>query len=128
MAIDYSVFEGVGITKGRPRAVTKKARDAQREKEERAARQAVDRRDQRVCFFPKCKTYAGEKHHIRASSLRGKRVWLTADLLSACTKHHRLFNAGLIGVTGNPDIQAGQRGALKVYVTILGTAEGIRLP
>jgi hypothetical protein len=128
MAIDYSVFAGIGLPKGRPRAATKKDRDAQLEKEERAARQAVDRRDGRRCFFPACKHYATDKHHIRSSSLRGKRVWVTADLLSACGKHHRWFKAGLIGVTGNPDIQAGQRGALQVYVTKLGLAEGITLP
>ena len=91
--------------------------------EERACRQKVDARDKRRCFFPGCKKHAGEKHHILASSVRGRRIWRSDDILSSCTEHHRWFKAGLIEVAGNPD-----RGPVKVLRTALGKAEGIQIP
>lgn len=118
--IDYSAL---AFPKGRPRVAVKRAAKKDLAAEERACRAKVDKRDKRRCFFPKCKAYAGEKHHIVASSVRGKREWATNDILSSCTEHHRWFKAGLITVKGNPD-----RGPVQVAVTALGAKESIVVP
>jgi hypothetical protein len=57
------------------------------------------------------------------SSIRGKRVWRTDDIASACREHHDWFKAQLIAVSGNPD-----KGPLKVTLTKLGREAGIRIP
>lgn len=124
MAGDLSdYYANCPIPKHRARVLVKA--DAKRDaaKAERECRAAVDRRDKRRCFFPRCRAHAGEKHHIQSSSTRGKRVWRTEDILSACTPHHALFKAGLIRVAGNPD-----RGPVVVTATALGAAEGIVIP
>ena len=88
---------------------------------ERKVREAVDVRDNHRCFFPQCKVRASDKHHVAARSLGGK--WTTRNILSACRKHHDLFKAGLIRVTGNPD-----NGPVTVTLTALGKAAKIRVP
>lgn len=120
MAIDYSALR---FSKGTPRIIERRRKQLDRAAEERACRQAVDQRDGRRCFFPNCRAHASEKHHIRPSSVRGKRIWQTNDILSACAEHHRWFKAGLIQVSGNPD-----RGPVRVVVTRLGEEAGIRIP
>lgn len=118
---DY--YANAPFPKHRPRVLVKA--DAKRDaaKEERECRAAVDRRDGRRCFFPRCKKRAAEKHHIQSSSTRGTRVWRTEDILSACHAHHALFKAGLIRVEGNPD-----HAPVRVLATALGVAEGIVVP
>lgn len=91
------------------------------DREERKVREKVDARDNHQCFFPQCKVRASDKHHVEARSLGGK--WLTRNILSACRKHHDLFKAGLIQVTGNPD-----KGPVTVRLTALGRAAKIRVP
>lgn len=118
--IDYT---GFAFPKGTPRVVTRLEKKRDLAAEERACRKAVDTRDGRRCFFPRCRTSASEKHHIRPSSVRGKRVWITSDILSACPDHHRLFKAGLIRVEGNPD-----HGPVRVVLTKLGEEAGIKVP
>jgi hypothetical protein len=106
-----------------PRVVAKRDRKLDLAAEERAARKAVDARDHHRCFFPRCRAYAGEKHHVTARSVRGKTIWRTDDLLSACSVHHGWFKAQLIRVKGNPD-----RGPVTVQLTVLGRKSGIRVP
>lgn len=119
--IDYSKLR---FGKGTPRVILKMAKATLKAQTERACRKLVDQRDGRKCFFPKCRAYAGSKHHIVASSVRGSRIWRTDDIVSACETHHRLFKAGLIRTTGNPDIKHD----LRVHVTPLGRAHGITVP
>ena len=121
MTIDY---RGARFPKPTPRVILKMAKVTAQRQAERACRKLVDQRDGRRCFFPTCRSYAGSKHHIVASSVRGSRVWRTDDIVSACEKHHRLFKAGLIRTTGNPDIKHD----LRVHVTPLGRAHGITVP
>lgn len=118
--IDYSLLP---ISKGHPRVVAKMLRTRERDKAERDCRAKVDARDQRQCFYPRCRMRASDKHHIVASSLRGKRVWLTHDILSACRRHHDWFKSGLIVTHGNPD-----HGPVTVCVTPWGEELGIRVP
>ena len=109
--------------KGVPRILMKLEKRRARAVDERSCRLAVDRRDHRRCFFPTCKVYAGEKHHIRSSSTRGVRIWITSDILSSCGDHHRWFKAGLIRVVGNPD-----HGPVTVHLTTLGQKAKLRIP
>lgn len=120
MAIDYSLFT---FSKGTPRVAVKIAKQRDAAKEERDCREAVDKRDGRRCFFPACRVVATEKHHILSRSVRGKTIWRTDDILSACQKHHRMFKAGLIKVEGNPD-----KGPVTVLLTKLGEKAEIRIP
>lgn len=120
MAIEWNLL---ALPKPRPRVLDRIAYKRQREVEERACRLKVDARDQHRCFFPGCRRRASEKHHIVPSSVRGKRLWRSDDILSSCHDHHAWFKAGLIQVRGNPD-----RGPVKVYLTMLGLEAGIRIP
>ena len=89
---------------------------------ERATRTHLDTvRDGRACFFPGCRQYASEKHHLVPRSLGG--TWDTWNIVSACPRHHGWFKGGLIQVRGNPD-----EGPVTVMVTILGARCGIRIP
>lgn len=105
------------------RVVEKIDRQRVKDREEEACRAKVDARDGRRCFFPNCRLVASDKHHIVSSSVRGKRIWRTNDILSACRKHHGWFKAGLITTKGNPD-----RGPVAVFLTELGAKAGIRIP
>lgn len=118
--IDWNLL---ALPKGKPRIVSRIEYKRQREADERACRAKVDARDQHRCFFPRCRQRASEKHHIVPSSVRGKRLWMSHDILSSCSEHHRWFKAGLIRVEGNPD-----RGAVTVSLTSLGRDAGIRIP
>lgn len=109
--------------KGLPRIMLQMAKATIAQAQERKVRAQVYARDRRRCFFPGCRRAATELHHIEPSSLRGRRVWQTEDLLSACRQHHAFFKSGLIRVTGNPD-----RKTLKVHVTTLGRQAGLRIP
>lgn len=120
MAIDYSLS---AIPKGEPRVVAKLRKGRLRLASERLAKAAVDARDHHQCFFPNCRAYAGEKHHITPRSVRGKTIWVPSDLLSACHEHHAWFKAQLIRVSGNPE-----RGPVRVHLTALGRKAGIRVP
>jgi hypothetical protein len=117
------MITGLLHPKGAPRFVEQIDKKRAVAKEERDCRAKVDARDKRRCFFPCCKAYANEKHHITSRSVRGKTIWCSDDILSACTEHHRMFKAGLIWTKGNPD-----RGPVKVFATALGKAAGIRIP
>jgi hypothetical protein len=119
MGIDY---EGFGFPKAQPRIVDRIQRKADLKAEEVACRKAVDLRDKRRCFYPRCKAVASEKHHIVSSSVRGQRRWRSDDIVSACAEHHRYFKAGLIRVEGNPDT-----GPVKVFLTKLGQDAGLHL-
>ena len=118
--IDYS---GMAYPKGQPRIMAKLQKRATLAAEERACRAAVDARDGRQCFFPTCKTPAGELHHLVSRSVRGKTQWVTSDLISSCQTHHRYLTGHLIYTTGNPD-----RGRVSVHLTALGQQAGIRVP
>lgn len=120
MAID---FTGFAFPKGTPRAAVKLTNERDAKAEERACRKAVDARDQHRCFLPGCKVRASEKHHIVSSSVRGKRIWRSDDIVSACGTHHSWVKAGLIRISGNPD-----RGPVTVEPTALGLEAGIRIP
>lgn len=121
--IDYTDETIFAFPKGEPRQVAKIKKASDLAKEERECRAKVDARDKRRCFFPSCRSAATEKHHIVARSVRGKTVWRTDDILSACNKHHKWFKAGLIRVEGNPDVAP-----VKVFLTTLGEKAGIRVP
>ena len=116
-------YEGFMFPKGQPRIVAKLQKRATLAAEERACRAAVDARDGRRCFWPGCSKPAGEKHHLIARSVRGKTEWRSDGIVSACSEHHRLFKAGLIYTTGNPD-----RGRVQVHLTALGQQAGLRVP
>lgn len=119
--VDY--YAACPFPKGKPRQIEKIEKQADLAKQERMCRAAVDRRDKRVCFFPRCRKTATEKHHITSRSVRGKLVWHTDDILSACQLHHSWFKAGLITVSGNPD-----KGPVTVQRTTLGEAGNVRIP
>ncbi len=51
-------------------------------------------------------------------------AWLSSNIVSVCTLHHRFVTAGLLCITGNPDVKDD----LRVHVTALGYASGVRLP
>jgi 5-methylcytosine-specific restriction endonuclease McrA len=119
MAIDYTEFL---FGKGQPRAAAKLEKDRKRESDEDRARKALKIRDKGRCFFPGCKRPATEVHHILPRSVRGKTVWQTDDLLSACSIHHKWFKAQLITVDGNPD-----KGPVRVTLTTLGKEAKIQI-
>lgn len=109
------------LKKHLPRVLSRIEQKLKLAKTERACRKAVDARDGRRCFWPTCRTFATDKHHIQARSLGG--TWQTHNILSACSEHHAYFKAGLIRVRGNPD-----RGPVRVWVTALGTESGLVVP
>ena len=118
MAIDYSVLP---LSKGVPRVVDRIQKKRDLAQQERDCRRAVDARDHRRCFWPRCRAYAMSTHHVIARSLLGR--WRSENILSACEPHHRYFKAGLITVIGNPD-----HGPVRVKLTSLGKAAGLRVP
>ncbi len=118
--IDYSIFQ---FSKGTPRIAERITKKRELEQTAQKARAAIKARDKGRCFFPGCKVAASEAHHITPRSVRGKTVWRSDDLLSACAEHHRYFKAGLIRVEGNPD-----KGPVTVTLTSLGEAARIRIP
>jgi len=122
-AIDYTDKTIFAFPKGQPRQAAKIKKASELAKEERACRAAVDARDKRQCFFPQCRCGATEKHHIMSRSVRGKTIWRTDDILSACHKHHGWFKAGLIRVEGNPDVAP-----VVVLLTKTGQDAGILVP
>lgn len=114
-------WHGFAHPKPRPRVVDRIAQKRDLAAKERACRKAVDARDHRRCFYPGCKAYASDKHHIVARSQMGR--WVTSNIISGCHLHHSYFKAGLIAVQGNPD-----HGPVKVRLTALGQREGLKLP
>ncbi len=120
MPIDWS---GFAFGKGQPRLVDRIQQKKALADREAICRAAVNRRDQWRCFWPGCQVKATEKHHIVSRSARGKTIWHTADILSACPAHHRYFKAGLVRVMGNPD-----EGPVKVILTQMGIDAKITLP
>jgi len=118
MAIDYSCL---AFPKGKPRVVEKMDRDRAADEVERKCREKVNARDNHQCFFPRCRTRASDKHHIRPRSLGGE--WRPDNIASSCRRHHDWFKAGLITVSGNPN-----RGPLRVHLTVLGQQAKIRIP
>lgn len=117
MAIGY----GVAVPKPIPRVLDRVEQKRAMAQQERDCRRAVDARDHRGCFFPTCRAFADEKHHVQARSLGG--TWQTANILSACAMHHRWFKAGLIRVVGNPD-----DGPVTVKPTDLGRRLKVKIP
>jgi hypothetical protein len=107
--------------KPRPTVLTRADKKLAREQRLRDCYKAVDARDQRKCFFPKCRRYADEHHHVQPRSLG--RLDETFNVISACCIHHAYFKAGLIRVEGNPDVAP-----VTVHLTELGAREGLRLP
>ena len=120
MSIDWG---SLLFPKSGPRVVDEITAKRDAAREERLCRAAVDARDKRRCFFPGCNVYSNEKHHIVSSSVRGKRLWKTDDILSCCHQHHSWFKGGLIRVEGNPD-----RGPVTVKLTALGVKAKITIP
>jgi len=116
--IDYS---GLAFPKGTPRVVHRMVNDRAADARERKCRKVVDARDDHHCFFPQCRTRSSDKHHVRPRSLGGQ--WVPRNILSSCRRHHDWFKAGLITVTGNPN-----RPPVRVVLTMLGEAAGIRIP
>jgi hypothetical protein len=116
--IDWS---GFAFPKGTPRVLVKETKDRDKAAHERRVRIEVNQRDNYACFWPKCKTRASDRHHIRPKSLLGPfESW---NLLSACRKHHDYFKAGLVAVTGDPDV----KGSLHVSLTQMGIDAKLRL-
>ena len=111
--------KGQPIAKPRPRILDKAEKKRAAAAQERACRKAVDARDHRRCFFPDCKAYASEKHHIQRRSDGGQ--WITSNILSACREHHALFKAHGITVRGNPE-----RGTVRVWLIVRG--QFVRIP
>src|SRR5207237_1178179 len=118
--IEYAVLKWA---KSRPRVLDQRMRRLARQRQERDCRALVDARDRRRCFFPNCRRYATDKHHLLPRSVRGVCQWHTDDLVSACREHHQWFKAGLIEVAGNPDL-----GPVTVTLTTLGREAGLRVP
>lgn len=118
MPIDYS---GMRFSKGTPRVVVKMQKARLADAVETKCRKKVNRRDGGRCFFPRCKTRASDKHHVRPRSLGG--AWTSSNILSSCRVHHDWFKAQLIRISGNPD-----RKTVKVHLTTLGKEAGIRVP
>jgi hypothetical protein len=107
--------------KGPPRVLVKAAKDRREAAHDRRVRAEVNRRDGFACFWPTCKTRASDRHHIQPKSLGGPfESW---NLLSACRKHHDYFKAGLVRVSGNPDV----KGSLRVFVTQRGLDAKVRV-
>lgn len=98
---DY--YRTAGIPKPEPRCVTKKRRDKQDAKSERAAREIVRSRDKGRCRIPNCHERSVHLHHlVYRSKSRGRR-WDPANLVSLCVDHHQLVHAGEIQIAGNAD-------------------------
>lgn len=117
MPIDWSVFT---FAKG-SRKVDAIKRERRMSAQERLVRAKVRERDQGRCFFPNCRMPTSDPHHIVLRSQGGQ--WTTANVVSACRKHHSWCHSGLITVTGNPD-----RGPVNVTITTLGREAKVRVP
>ena len=109
------------VSKGTPKVLEKLQKQREAARIESACRIKVRIRDKGHCFFPGCRIRMSEMHHISARSLGGK--WVTDNIISACAKHHSWFKAGLIRVSGNPDI-----GPVRVERTDMGISARIRIP
>lgn len=94
---------GLAFPKHEPRAVTKKRREKQDAKDERAAREIVRVRDNGRCRIPNCHDRSTDVHHIVFRSRSRRLRWRTENLVSVCADHHRLVHAGVIHICGNAD-------------------------
>lgn len=92
------------IKKPEPRVVTKKRREKLDQRNERACREIVKKRDKGKCRIPGCINRENvEMHHIVPRSRSSKLKWHTGNNLLLCVTHHRLRHAGVISITGDAD-------------------------
>lgn len=89
--------------KPEPRCVTKKTREKEDQRDERAARIAVKARDKGRCRIPGCGSTSDHLHHIVYRSKSKRLRWHTGNLVSLCLDHHRLEHAGIITISGDAD-------------------------
>lgn len=93
----------IGYPKPEPRVITRKRREKEDSRDERAARIAVKSRDKGKCRIPGCRERAVHLHHIVYRSKSKKLRWVTGNLVSLCVDHHRLEHAGVITISGDAD-------------------------
>lgn len=98
-----SYYRDCAIPKPEPRALTKKRRDKEDARDERAARWVTRQRDLGKCRVPGCGEKADHLHHIVYRSKSKKLRWRTENLCWLCTDHHRLVHAGEVRISGNAD-------------------------
>ncbi len=105
MGIDYGFLKDIpgAIQKPEPRCVSKKRRDKEDSRDERAAREIVRARDGGRCRIPNCHERALHLHHIVYRSKSKKLRWDPRNLVPLCVEHHRLEHAGVISIAGNAD-------------------------
>lgn len=94
---------GLKFGKPEPRAVTKKRREKLEDRNERACREIVRRRDNGRCRIPNCNGRDVEMHHIIYRSKSSRRRWLPGNNCLLCREHHQLRHAGVIMITGDAD-------------------------
>lgn len=83
--------------------MTKKRREKQDAKNERACREITRKRDLGKCRIPGCIDRAVHLHHIVYRSQSKRLRWATQNCVWLCLDHHRLEHAGEIAVSGNAD-------------------------
>lgn len=98
-----SYYRECALPKPEPRAVSKRRREKEDARDERAARLAVRLRDGGRCRIPNCREFAEHLHHIVYRSKSKRLRWRTENLVSLCGDHHRLVHCGEIHISGNAD-------------------------
>lgn len=98
---DY--YRSCALPKPEPRIVTKKRREKEDAKDERACRWVTRQRDGGHCRIPNCHEKAAHLHHIIFRSKSKRLKWATHNCLWLCVDHHSLLHAGVIHISGNAD-------------------------
>ena len=96
---------GLAHPKAEPRAVTSRRRAKEDDRDERACRALVKKRDLGKCRIPNCTERATDLHHITYRSKSKQLRWRTSNVVSLCLDHHRLEHAGTITITGDADVE-----------------------
>lgn len=89
--------------KPEPRVLTQKRREKMEQRNERACRQIVWKRDNGHCRIPNCHERDCEMHHIIYRSKSSRLKWDPANNCLLCREHHQLRHAGKINIRGNAD-------------------------
>ena len=89
--------------KPEPTAVQKKRRAKLEQRNERACRAIVKKRDGGRCRIPNCNNRDVELHHIVYRSKSSRLKWDARNCCLLCRDHHQLRHAGVINISGDAD-------------------------
>jgi len=106
MAIDYTVFDGIGFPKGQPRVLKEKAQKNAEEREWERTKAAVDARDKRVCQVTGRPLMSGavdpwdrlERHHLEYRSKNKGRRFTEWNVWSVSAAVHQLIHGWALRV------------------------------